>query len=499
MSGDGGGILIGALLLIGALPYILATAAAVAAAAGLVKVGKAAFSAAVEHHQKVKLEVDECSAELSGLYSKLEAAVARQEQMGDEFYKGLDEQMRAIEAEAKDAVAAEKDESVAAAHALLRDVREKTTRALGEQRTAEFARIRQETKAETDQIMKELRHAQQTRVDAADWSLTTEAAKAQQRTLAQSLIRDAKASIKLLRSMADTDGDPAFSAKVRVLEGSLATAEASLEQGLSQTCATSAQQIITKSATLALEHEQTRSERDFARAALRGRLEGLKAELESLEWMDYVDERFGHVTEHMDDFTQGAFSKLMEDVDAELEAISGDEGRTLSPELLELRLLKVDDELIPRADAVVRTGHERLAQFYERLHALSILEQHMKEQGYVCDWKQMAGDDATQKAVVHFTEPVTGNSIAVSLDDEDPDKAELDRMAMEVMFYFANGQVVTEPEKQRIRQGMLDALAAEGMGGHVACTGAVNAESTDQTMREQKTVQELPVREIISE
>ena len=496
MSGDGAGILIGALFLIGALPYILATAAAVAAAAGAIKVGKAAFSAAADHHQKVKLEVDECSAELSGLYAKLDAAVAKQDQMGDAFYKNLDEQMKAIEATTNEAVAASTQESVAEAQALLRDVRDRTSQALGAQRTEEFARIRRETEAETNKIMGELRHAQQVRVEAADWSLRTEAAQAQQRALAQSLIRDAKASIKLLRTMADSDGDPAFSAKVGVLEGSLETAETSLANGLLQASATSAQQIITRSATLALQHERTRSDRDFSRAALRGRLEGLRAELESLEWMDYVDERFGHVTEHMDDFTQGAFSKLMEDIDAQLEAISGDEGRLMSPELLELRLAGVEDELIPRADTVVRTGHERFAQFYERLHALSILEQHMKEQGYVCDWKQMAGDDATQKAVVHFTEPVTGNSIAVALDDEDPDKAELDRMAMEVMFYFANGQVVTEPEKERIRQGMLEALASEGLGGHVACTGSVNAESSDQTMRDQQSVQELPVRRL---
>ena len=496
MSGDGGGILIGALLLIGALPYILAGAAAVAAAAGVIRLGKAAFSAAVEHHQKTQLEVDECSAELSGLYARLEAAVARQDQMGDQFFQELDAQMARIESDAKEAVASNKEESVAAAEKVLRDVREQTSRAIGEQRQTEMARIRQETEAETAKIMGELREAQKVRVEAADWSLKTEAARAQQKALAQSLLRDAKASVKLLRTMANSDGDPTFSAKVTVIENTLATAESSVESGLFQVAATSAQQVITRSASLALEHECDRSERDFARAAVRGRLEGLKAELEALEWMDYVDERFGHVTEHMDDFTQGAFTRLMDDIDAELTSISGDEGRMLSPERLDLKLQYVEDELVPRADAVVRTGHARLAQFYERLHALSILEQYMKGQGYVCDWKQMAGGDATQKAVVHFTEPVTGNSIAVSLDDEDPSKAELDRMAMEVMFYFANGQVVTEPEKQRIRAGMVEALAAEGLAGHVACTGSVGAESTDQTMREQTSVEELPVRKL---
>lgn len=496
MSGDGAGILIGAALLIGALPYILAAAAAVAATIGLVKVGGAIISAAVDHHEKVQLEVNECSAELSGCYAKLEAAMAKQDQMGDELYKELGEQLNAVEAEANQAIKANKEESIAAAEKILRDVREKTSSIMGQQRQTELARIRTETKAETDAIMGELREAQRVRVEAADWKLQTEAAKAQQKALVQSLIRDAKASLKLLRTMADSDGDPAFSAKVTVVEDTLKTAEASLDSGLLQVAATNAQQVITRSATLALEHEQQRSERDFARAAVRCRLDGLKAELLELERMDFVDERFGHVTEYMDDFTQGAFSQLIDDIDAELEAISGDQGRLLSSHALDVKLIHVENELIPRADAVVKTGHSRLAQFYERLHALAVLEQHMKEQGYQCDWKQMAGGDATQKAVVHFTEPITGNSIAVSLDDEDSGSNDLNRMAMDVMFYFANGQVVTEPDKEQIRKGMIDALAAEGLSGNVACTGAVGTESSDQTMRDQTTVERLPVKQL---
>lgn len=496
MSGDGAGILIGAALLIGALPFILAAAAAVAATIGVVKIGGAIISAAVDHHEKVQLEVNECSAELSGCYAKLEAAMAKQDQMGDELYKQLGEQLNAIEAEANQAIKASKEESVAGAEKILRDVREQTSHVMNQQRQEELARIRKETKAETDAIMSELRQAQQVRIEAADWKLQTEAAKAQQKALAQSLLRDAKASINLLRTMANSDGDPAFSAKVAVVEDTLKTAEASLDSGLVQVAATNAQTVITRSAALALEHEQQRSERDFARAAVRCRLEGLQAELLELECMDFVDERFGHVTEYMDDFTQGAFSNLMDDIEAELEAISGDRGRLLSPGMLDLKMQYVENELIPRADAVVKTGHSRLAQFYERLHALAVLEQHMKEQGYQCDWKQMAGGDATQKAVVHFTEPITGNSIAVSLDDEDSDSSDLNRMAMDVMFYFANGQVVTEPDKERIRNGMLNALAAEGLSGNVACTGSVGTESSDQTMREQTTVEKLPVKQL---
>lgn len=496
MSGDGAGVIFGALLLTATLPIVLTAGAVVATAVGIGKLGKVAHSVAIEHHNKVQLEVHECSVELSGFYRRLEATIAKRDRMGDAFYKSLDVQLSKAEFDMKQSVSSGKTDSIPVAERMLRDARDETSRALVILGKDELERIRHETKAETELILAELRNAQQIRVEAANWRQTTAAAQAQHIVLLNSLLRDAKASVKLIHTMANSDGDPSFSAKVAVLENSLATAEESLASGLVEVAATSAQQIITRSASLALEHEQMRSERDFMRAAVRGRLEGLKAELEVLEWMDFVDERFGHVTENMDDFTQGAFTLLMDEIDGEIEAIAGSQGHLLSCDALELKLQSFENELVPRVNQVAQSGHARLIKFYERLHALSILEQHMREQGYKCDWKQMVGGDVTQKAVAHFTEPITGNSIAISLDDADSEAAELDRMAIEVMFYYAKGRVVTEPEKQRIRTGMISALETEGLCGHVDCAGSVGAESANQTMRERASVESQVVRKL---
>jgi hypothetical protein len=116
----------------------------------------------------------------------------------------------------------------------------------------------------------------------------------------------------------------------------------------------------------------------------------------------------------------------------------------------------------------------------------------MAKQGYEMDWARPAGGDATQKLVVHFREPVTGNGISVSLD-EDEDVEGLERMAMEVMFYYANGSTVSEAQKQAIRDGMVRALHEVGLGGDLACTGSVGTESSDQTMRTAEQVEQQPV------
>jgi hypothetical protein len=73
---------------------------------------------------------------------------------------------------------------------------------------------------------------------------------------------------------------------------------------------------------------------------------------------------------------------------------------------------------------------------------------------------------------------------------------DVNRMALEVMFYYANGRPVSEQEKQGMREGMLRALQKEGLAGHIECTGSVGEESSDHTMRKQENVINQPVKSI---
>lgn len=496
MSGEGTGVVIGGIVLIAAMPVVLAAGAVAAAGFGAVKIGQIVVKSVKKHHEKKLLEINNCSTELSELYARLNAVISTQDRLSDEYFEHLQGQMEQLQSTAQQAIANSGSASVAFAEQTLSTMRTQVTQSLGSQREAELVRIRQQTQDEMSRIIKDINTAQQRRVAAADWSQKTRAAQAQQQALARDLLRDAQASLHLLQSMAAAGGDPAFAAKVNALSSSLQTAQRSLDAGLTQAAATGAQQVITRSATLVLEYEQERSERDSARTAVIARLEGLKSELEAAQWMEFDDECFGHIEEHLDDFTQGACSRAIEYIDGQLRAISGKEGMRLTANELDAKLDEVENELVPQVDAVVRTGHTMLQKYYERLHVLKILEDHMAQQGYYCDWKQMAGGDATQKAVAHFTEPTTGNSIAIALDDDDPSFVDLNKTAMQVMFYFANGNTITELQKKEIRAGMVDAIRDYGMGGSLACSGSVGTESHDQTMRSQSTVEQLPVRTI---
>jgi hypothetical protein len=490
MSGDAFGILIGAALLLGGLPIILGTAAVGMAAATVLRLGAEAVGEGVRRHRQSQLEAQDCSAELSGLYDQLRATMEREQAAADAYRQQMYADMQGLSARIEQAAVEAVDASEM--EDLVREARSASTQAMGEHREAELERIRTEAAEESARIMTTLDAAQQARIEAVDWQRTTEAARAQQRAMAQDLLRDAQASLRVLETMERTSGDVAFGQKVAAVRSSLQTATSALEAGHADVAAASAQKVISRGASLALEHEQQLFERDEVAIALTAQLEALLAQLDAAEMVEFDDEVAGHVMEYLDDFTQGELSVVRDQVQAQLELLASDEGRELTTHQLQLMLDDVDDQLVPRADAVVSLGHEKLMRYYERIHALQTIQEHMAKQGYEMDWARPAGGDATQKLVVHFREPVTGNGISVSLD-EDEDVEGLERMAMEVMFYYANGSTVSEAQKQAIRDGMVRALHEVGLGGDLACTGSVGTESSDQTMRTAEQVEQQPV------
>ena len=499
MSGEIGGILLGGAVLVSALPIVLAGAAVIGAATGAASMGRAAAQAhreAEERRRREALEIRRCGAEVSETYSRLQSVLERQEAKNGACYSALESQMNRFSADLRKA-AAEGGDSKRLAESL-RKAREDAAKTLNSIRTQELARIRRETERETASIMSALEQAQRARMDAADWNSRTAAAQAGQNAMARDFLRDAEASANLLRTLAASSGDPDFQAKADVIARSYQRAAALLEAGNAQASSAQAQQIITESASMITAHELERADKEALRIALESRLEGLRAELEAQGRVVFTDDLYGEEEEFLDDFTQGEYSRVLQRVRDALSEIRGDAGRNYTAYKLQSLLDDVEDNMIPQAEEVLRVGYEKLTHYYERLHALQIVGNYMKEQGYSMEWAQSVGDDATQKLVVHFREPGSGNTIAVSLDEQ-ADAEDIGRMAMEVMFYYANGRPVSEAEKKAVREGMMGALREAGLSGGLQCTGCVNQEASDKTMDSAEALQNLPVNRIFPE
>ena len=497
MSGEIGGILLGGAVLVSALPLVLAGAAVVGAAAGAASMGQAAVQAhreAEERRRKEALEVQRCGAEVSEAYSRLQGVLARQSEKNGACYKELESQMNRFSADLRKAAKEGADSGRLAES--LRKARDETAKTLRAIRTEELARIRKETERESASIMSALEQAQRARMDAADWNAKTAAAQAGQNAMARDFLRDAEASANLLRTLAASSGEADFQAKADVIARSYQAAVAMLEAGSAQAASAQARKIITDTASIVTAHELERADKDALRIALETRLEGLRAELEAQGRIVFTDDLYGEEEEFLDDFTQGEYSRVLQRVCDTLSEVRA--GRNDTVYKLQSLLDDVEDKLIPQAEEVLRVGYDKLTRYYERLHALQIVGNYMKEQGYAMEWAQSVGDDATQKLVVHFREPGSGNTIAVSLDEQ-AGAEDIGRMAMEVMFYYANGRPVSEAEKKSVREGMMGALREAGLSGGLECTGCVNQEASDKTMDNAETLKNLPVSRIFPE
>ena len=161
-----------------------------------------------------------------------------------------------------------------------------------------------------------------------------------------------------------------------------------------------------------------------------------------------------------------------------------------------LKLQRQYNELRKRADAVLTESATELIKYYDRLAALDVIADAMKEQNYKIDWALPEGDDPTQKMVVHFTNRVSGNTVSVTLD-QDMDSADIKRLAMDILFYYERGDYVSEVEKGRVRKFLNDKLTEAGLTADVDhCKGAVNKPSSKTEYSQEKNVIEKQPRRL---
>lgn len=488
MSGSAGGAIVGGLLLVAAIPVALTAAVVVGTAAGIGAIGISAAKAGESHHRKTQLELENVSAEARQLYHRLQGTIEQQRSLSADYDRKFASEMTKTAAELREAIYSAEDAKMM--EQLLKQATSNISTQLNQTRRAELARIRMAAQEEALQQIKALNDAVDTKAVLVDWKSKTATALAGQKAFSASLLRDAKATIDLIKALSASADDAAYSQRVRIYEQSYHVAEQAMEAGAYQSAAASAQTIVTNGARLALEYEIKASERDSVLSELTMRLASLDAEMESMQQFKLNDAE-DCIEEYLDDFVQGRYSELQAKVRNLLDEVRGEAGASSSVQHLQLLLDDVENNLVPEAEALRTEAHNNIVSYYERLRALEIIGDYMQEQGYQIDWAQTAGDDASRKLVVRFLNPVTQNAVSVSMD-RDATVDDISRMAMEVMFYYGDGRTVTEDEKESLRKQMMASLHNHGLSGHLACTGSVNREADDKTMNSQEAVRKMP-------
>jgi len=487
MSGDAGGLIIGGLLLFGAVPVVL-TGLAIAGTAfagyAMAKaIGKGTKAAAKARHDK-DLQVKACSAGLNKLYADMRKALDDQAVLNDDYRASLAAKLDKASKELEDL---SKKTDMADWHKAL-DASRRRTEDVMKTSTADHAK---QSAAKAQSEMKEALATLQATQDAASalikWDSEDSADRAMQKTFALEVLQDAKASVAMLKNLTGTG---AFDKQRSAIEKSLTAAQAAFDAGKYAAALASSQTIITQSASLALRNAQEIMALDEARLYVRSRLEAIAEQLEKSRMVTtvYQDEE---VTDDLNNFCQGAYAALQEEVQQLI-------ARVDSATEAELELLEdeIEGDIEPKIGRVTKLAHNRFLSFYERMTAMEKLIDFMVQQNYAPEGLVNVGGDMSQKLAMKFVHNINGDIITLTLDNIHP--TDISQIELGIQsFAGEQNRAMTEPERAIFRQKLMAVLRGEGYQGQLDCKGNIGQDSSEKDLQDLDQVLQQTPRKLL--
>lgn len=501
MSGEAGGVVIGGIALICFAPQILAGLAIAGLTAGAIAAG-----AYLTNHTKKYLEeqkhekslvVNQCSMQLNSVYTQMQNVVREQTKIQADYSNEVASRLNKMGEELKNldtsSVSFEKVD------AQLANARKNIINTLG----AESEKVRTEIiakgKKELQKCIEAIEKSNREKDELVQWENTTAAAEGMQKASAQEMMRDADASVKMLKSMAESSGDETFKTQVENIERTLNRAKGFFEQQMYQSAFSNARTIIRSSAVLASEHVQEELEKDMIAMELRAKTVCLLEEMKARRYFEFINETRSDkkkVKADLYNFSQGKYKMMVESLEKELEFLDSPALSRTSSYEIQKKIDEFDSTAEPEARRIIERSLNVMQGYYERLHVLEVVADFMTQQDYKMDWAMPVGGDASQKLVVHFSQIKTGNTISVTLDS-DAASGDIANMAMEILTFYGNGREVTEAEKKQLRDDLTAALKKAGLMGNLGCQGNINQPSGQTQLNDKESVKNSPVKPII--
>lgn len=482
MSGDAGGALIGLALALAAAPALIAGAAVIGTAYAAYKAGGYLVNAAKEHHQKVQLEIDNCSSDLKKMYSSINQAVDNASKLQYEYNVKAAQRMEAISREIE-AITSE-DVELGSWNKRLDEGRRELERSISLSASETSAEIKAQFRRSAAESISVIKKEQSLKADIVDFKSKKASDIAQAKAVAALSLGDARATVKLLSGLSGSSADKELHNKAAIVSSNLARVEDAFNNGLYEASLTGANNIVTEGALIAADFAAASLERGQAVLEYQTKIVALLSELESRRMLTVTLECGDKETVDLADFSQGMYERAEAQLKEKLRQ-SQTEWDNVSLETVRAGIqtcdmINTDSEDISVA-RIIDVATERMQSYYQKLAALDIVSEYMEAQGFSLDWAQPVGDDITQKLVIGFSNTVTGNTISVSIDTE----GKIDDMCsyvMELAYYYNNDRPVTEQEKARLRSGLNAALSEKGLRGLLDCTGSYDMSSGNEAL-----------------
>ena len=494
MSGDGfGGLFaIGIGLLF--LPVIIKAAMVAATIALAVGAGMAIINVVDEIDRQKRIKktqtVTNCSKDLDKLYKNMQKAFDQQADADKKFYndmanifKDTQKDLEKITEKDIDTEDFEKklDKMKAQAFAKFKKNKE------------DYLKVRdQDNKKLHQEYIKTYNKALELKTDLLNFKDQTETAKAQQRGVAELVLKDAKASVDLLKLMADSSKDVSFQREVNALIKSYNNAVESFNSGSYEAVIATSKKIVTDSAVLNYEQSDKDLRLVEMRGELRAKLIGLKDPLEEQRYLTFnlkdvtnnpADD--DELEEDLDEYSGGAYEALQDQIDKLIEKLPDIEGQ--DDEAYQLQMLDqlYDNELLQKADQVVKRSQAYLLNRYRELEIIKRLNKFMREQNYRLDWVENVGDDLSGKIVAHYVNKATNDKMVFTLDNDDPEQ-DPHNIVIEHMNFYENNVTLSEQDLANFRE---KALKAIGLRGNITCDKTTaNKEAKDKDYNDKEKV-----------
>jgi len=490
MSGDAGGIIIGLI----AAPALLAGAAAVGVAYGAIKVGQFLVEAALSHAKKKKAEkvlaVGKCSADLDAMYAQMQKIVQAQ---ADSFSAISLETEKKLQAAAKvQQKQLEAPTDLAAVNSQIQKGHEAIAAAMQEHK----AKVQKEVIAQGQQKLQEaakaLEESHSALAKAVAWQKQDAASQAAQKSAAYALLRDAEASLGVMKKLVATYGDAALQEQYATMQEAYTKADENYKAGMYEAVFSSCRSLVRQIAMAVAAQQMAQMELDTYSAQVQAQMAGLLTEMESRRYFTYVEETTKNdYEEDLDDFCQGQYAKMQELLEKKFRQLQ--QAKTLyEVQKLETEL---ESKLQPQAVQIMQVAHQVMLGYHEKMKVMQVIIKFMRSQGYKVDWATPVGEDLSQKTVVNFTSG-HGSSISVTLDNN-AETGDIARIAMELLTFYEGGSEATEKEKQDLRDKLNKALQEAGIQGAIGCQGSVGQSSSHGELSTEENVANQPARPVV--
>ena len=488
MSGDAAGVIVLGALALAVLPFVLAGAAAIAVGYGVIKVGGIIAKKIIEDQGVKKIEVNNCSAELSAMYANINSAIENANSLQKEFDNTMQEQYTDLESEIKNM-------GRPANGVDIREFEEKLKQkeaALEKLVSMSTSQTTQRVVSDIKRVVKEsnnaLEVAKNDQVKLVNWASTLAADKAQQQAVAVGSMNDAKATIRVLKTLKGSCTNRGFRDEVDVLISTMETAEINYNSGLYEAAVSNANSIVTQGAIIASEMALDEYERNQAMYELEARLEIHKGMLESKRKFtvpstgDEID---------LNDFSQGMYEKSIGVLEKRLADLHANAQKMSVIEMKngieKCDIIETGDGREVSVARIIEIAQEKVRAYYEKLGILDVIAEHMVSQGYKLEWARCVGDDLTQKIVVNFSNPILKNQVSVSIDIEGSVE-DFCKCALELSCFFDNNKPFTEQQKKNLREAINNHLHKNGYQGGLSCTDNVGQSSTRTDLQTENSV-----------